>query len=86
MKVKKYKRVKYMMIKILEKMSKYNKRFVENIGSYQKKAKQNEFSKAIQEMSKEQIKKKKRIKKTNMRQQKEENIKRLLRKLKGKTR
>ena len=67
-------------------MSKYNKKIVENIGSYQKKAKQNEFSKAIQEMSKEQIKKKKRIKKTNMRQQKEENIKRLLRKLKGKTR
>ena len=86
MKVKKYKRVKYLMIKILGKMSKYNKRVVENIGSYQKKAKQNEFSKAIQEMLKEQFKKKKRIKRTNMRQQKEENIKRLLRKLKGKTR
>ena len=67
-------------------MSKYNERVVENMGPYQKKAKQNEFSKTIQEMSKEQIKKKKRIKKTNMRQQKEENIKRLLRKLKGKTR
>ena len=67
-------------------MSKYNERVVENMEPYQKKAKQNEFSKAIQEMSKEQIKKKKRIKKTNMRQQKEENIKRLLRKLKGKTR
>ena len=67
-------------------MPKYNKKIVENIGSYQKMTKQNEFSKAIQEMSKEQIKKKKRIKRTNMRQQKEENIKRLLRKLKGKTR
>ena len=67
-------------------MPKYNKKVVEDIGPYQKMAKQNEFSKAIQEMSKEQIKKKKRIKETNMRQQKEENIKRLLRKLKGKTR
>ena len=67
-------------------MPKYIKGVVENIGPYQITAKQNEFTKAIQEMSKEQIKKKKRIKKTNMRQQKEENIKRLLRKLKGKTR
>ena len=67
-------------------MSKYNKKVIENLGPYQKKAKQNEFSKAIQEMSKEQIKKKRRIKKTNMSQQKEEDIKRLLRKLKGKTR
>ena len=67
-------------------MSKYNKKVTEDMGSYQKKAKQNEFSKAIQEMSREQIKKKKRIKKTNMKLQKEENIKRLLRKLKGKTR
>ena len=67
-------------------MSKFNRKVVENIGTYQKMTKQNEFSKAIQEISKEQIKKKKRIKKTNMRQQKEENIKRLLRKLKGKTR
>ena len=67
-------------------MPKYNKKVIEDMGPYQKKAKQNEFSKAIQEMSKEQFKKKKRIKRTNMRQQKEENIKRLLRKLKGKTR
>ena len=67
-------------------MPKYNKKVTEDMGSYQKMAKQNEFSKAIQEMSKEQFKKKKRIKKTNMRQQKEENIKRLLRKLKGKIR
>jgi len=67
-------------------MPKYNKKVIEDMGPYQKKAKQNEFSKAIQEMSKEQFKKKKRIKRTNMGQQKEENIKRLLRKLKGKTR
>ena len=67
-------------------MPKYNKKVIEDMGPYQKKAKQNEFSKAIQEMLKEQFKKKKRIKRTNMRQQKEENIKRLLRKLKGKTR
>ena len=67
-------------------MSKFNSKVVENIGTYQKTTKQNEFSKAIQEMSREQIKKKKRIKKTNMKLQKEENIKRLLRKLKGKTR
>ena len=67
-------------------MPKYNKKVIEDMGPYQKKAKQNEFSKAIQEMSKEQFKKKKRIKRTNVRQQKEENIKRLLKKLKGKTR
>ena len=67
-------------------MPKYNKKVVEDMGPYQKMAKQNEFSKAIQEMSKEQFKKKKRIKRTNVRQQKEENIKRLLKKLKGKTR
>ena len=67
-------------------MPKYNKKIVENIGSYQKMTKQNEFSKAIQEISKEKVKKRKRIKKTNMKLQKEENIKRLLRKLKGKTR
>ena len=66
-------------------MPKYIKGVVENIGPYQITAKQNEFTKAIQEMSKEQIKKKRRIKKTNMSQQKEEDIKRLLRKLKGKT-
>ena len=66
-------------------MSKYNQKVVENIGSYQKKTKQNEFSKAIQEISKEQNKKKKRIRKINKGKQKEENIKKILRKLKGKT-
>ena len=66
-------------------MSKFNRKVVENIGSYQKMAKQNEFSKAIQEMSKEHVKKRKRIKRTSKDQKKEENIKGLLRKLKGKT-
>ena len=67
-------------------MSKFNRKVVENIGTYQNMTKQNEFSKAIQEISKEKVKKRKRIKKTNMKLQKEESIKRLLRKLKGKTR
>ena len=66
-------------------MPKYIKGVVENIGPYQITAKQNEFTKAIQEMSKEHVKKKKRIKRTSKDQKKEENIKRLLRKLKEKT-
>ena len=37
--------------------------------------KQNEFTKAIQEMSKEHVKKKKRIKRTSKDQKKEENMK-----------
>ena len=38
-------------------MPKYNKKITEDMGSYQKITKQNEFSKTIQEISKEKVKK-----------------------------
>jgi hypothetical protein len=67
----------------------YNRKVTEDLSFHVKIVKQNVFTKAIQEIQQEKVCKKKKIRKSRKRKndenQKEKDIKRLLRKLKGRT-